>query len=72
MLAHLSDPRVFLSHQLVHVAVKDDVDVGLQSHPDVVEFIWQRLPHDAHQERLVRHLGDLRRTGEDLFSSAYI
>lgn len=36
---YLSDPRVFLCHQFVHVAVKDDVDVALQADPHVVQFI---------------------------------
>lgn len=34
--AHLSDSRVFVRHQFVHVAVKHDVGVCLQSDPDVV------------------------------------
>lgn len=39
VMQHLSDSRVFLRHQFVHVAVKDDVDVALQPDPDVVEFV---------------------------------
>lgn len=38
-MLHLSNSWILLRHHFVHVTVKDDVDVGLKSDPDVVEFI---------------------------------
>lgn len=67
-MGYLSDSRVLLRHHFVHVTVKDDVDVGLQSDPDVVEFICQCLSGDPRQKRLVRLLRSLRGTREDGFT----
>lgn len=60
-LRYLSDSRVFLRHQFVHVTVKHDVDVALQSDPDVVEFVVERVAGHHEQEGLVYLFLSLRR-----------
>lgn len=38
-IGNLADSRKLLSHQLVHIAVKHNVDMTLQAYPDVIKFV---------------------------------
>lgn len=50
---YLTNARVLLRHQFVHVTVKDYIDVTLEPNPGVIEFICECGTGDPCQEGLV-------------------
>lgn len=51
---HLTNTRVFFCHQLVHVTIKYDVDVALETYPSVVQLICNALSRNRCQHRTVQ------------------
>lgn len=39
IIGDLADSRELFTYQLVHIAVKHNVDVTLEADPDVIEFV---------------------------------
>lgn len=54
LATHLTNTRVFFSYQLVHVTIKHDVDMALETYPSVVELICNALSWNHCQHRTVQ------------------
>lgn len=54
LATHLTNTRVFFCYQLVHVTIKHNVDMALETYPSVVQLICNALSWYRCQHRTVQ------------------
>lgn len=53
-VTHLTNARVFFCYQLVHVTIKHNVDMALETYPSTVQLICKALSWNCCQHRTVQ------------------